>query len=166
MVVWATCDAHWSSSMINIRIWTHELVIVVSWWMVRLIMNLNISLTKLVQNWSGSLCVNCWYLSHYLSIWTAICVLSSALDLLVGADLWRTTFVSVLPLILVLVWWSVVAIDETGCTALLIIDDSCLFQGGTKVVQAVSVTCKESIPSVLSQLAVSHLFGFLNLLRI
>ena len=37
-------------------------------YMVHMSMDPNISLAKLVENWSWSLGVDCWYLSHYLTI--------------------------------------------------------------------------------------------------
>lgn len=59
--------AYWSSILVDcLIIWIQ--IYRVDWSSMDMIMLAYVSLAKLIKNWSWSLCVNRWYLCHYLSI--------------------------------------------------------------------------------------------------
>ena len=140
-----TCVAYRSSCMIDISIWTQELISVAIFTNRRMamIMNLDVRLPELVQDWSGSFCIDSRYLSHNLSIIRAIVILTSTLNLLVRANLWWTIFVSVtiwskVLTLARLVWRSIIGIESR---ALLVVDHSIFLQTSGEIVHSISITC-------------------------
>ena len=165
--------AYRSSSMIIVSIWTQEVVSVTIFtsWVMWLIMNLDVGLPELIQDWSGSFCIDGRDLGHDLSIIWTIIILTCWSCLLIWTDFGRTIFVSVSIRSKVfalggLVWRSIPCIQKVSSWALLVINYSILLQASSKVVHSVSITCVKSISFELFQFSMCHLLGFLNLLWI
>ena len=145
ITVHVTCVADRSSCMIDICVWTQELIIVAVFtlWRMAMIVNLDVGLPKLVQDWSWSFCINSGYLSHDLSIVRAVIILTSPLNLLVRANLGWAILISMaiwskVLALTSLIWRSIISIE---CSSLLVIYNSIFLQATVEIVHSISITC-------------------------
>lgn len=134
-----------------------------------MIMVSNISLTELVQNWSGPFGVNSRYLSHYLSIVSMITIIILLSLRLFNWTNFRGTssfIVVVIPIFSSISFVSIIVASQTWIamnTVLLIVRYSILFKKHIEESQPVSVISKKSISSELPHFSLSHYFDFLHL---
>jgi len=131
-----------------------------------------VCLAKLVEDRSGSFCINCRYLSHHLSIVCMRAVGEFGTSTLFGGTYlwWRSTLstMGIIPIFTLtcLVWWRASSLRIALLAVLLIISNSVSSEHVTMELQTISITCVKSISFKLLHLAVSHLFCFFNLSRI
>jgi len=131
-----------------------------------------VCLPKLIENWSGSFCINCWYLSHNLSV---VCMRTvsefSTSSLFSWTNFLRRSALGSVSMIPVLalarfIWWWVTTSWVALIAILLVVSNSVSSEHISMELQSISVTCVKSISSKLFHFTVSHLFGFFNLSRI
>jgi hypothetical protein len=143
-------DTNWSTTLIDNIVWI-QIVIICSSSCGRSIdmmcLRSMVCLAKLVEDRSGSFCINCRYLSHHLSIicMRAVCGFGTG-TLFGGTYLWWRSTLSTMGIIPIftltcLIWWWANSLRITLLAVLLIISNSVSSEHVSMELQTISITC-------------------------
>lgn len=159
---------HWVSILVTVILVVWSVVIVVVIVVVVIVVGLVVSLVELVQIGSRTLCINCWYLSHYLSVVrvrAVVLLLWSCTTCFVRADFWGTRSSVVVVFVLTCSVRRITVIVPY-VEYILIVNYSHFFEEIVKELESFSVTLMQSVSSKLFKFSIGDLFCLFNLSRV